>query len=245
MSNAHSVAAHGPAHDNVDRAELERFARLASTWWDRDGPMKPLHDLNPVRLDFVARQASLQGATVLDVGCGGGLLSEAMAGAGADVTALDLAEPLLEVARLHASAGNVRVDYRAEPVERHADTHEGRYDIVTCMEMIEHVPDPAAIVAACAKALKPGGVLCISTLNRTPKAFALAIVGAEYVMGLLPRGTHEYAKFIKPSELHAWCRAIGLAVADLQGLHYDPLRRKAWLGRDVGVNYLIGARKLP
>ena len=243
MTTSNAVTVEPEDRANADRAELERFARLASTWWDRDGPMKPLHDLNPVRLDFIATQAPLSGARVLDVGCGGGLLSEAMAKAGANVTALDLAEPLLDVARLHASAGDVRVDYRAEPVESHAAAHEGCYDIVACMEMIEHVPDPSAIITACAAALKPGGVLCVSTLNRTPKAFALAIVGAEYLMGLLPRGTHEYAKFIKPSELHGWCRAAGLEIADLRGLHYDPLRRKAWLGRDVGVNYLIAARK--
>jgi 2-polyprenyl-6-hydroxyphenyl methylase/3-demethylubiquinone-9 3-methyltransferase len=236
-------AAAAPAARNADPAELERFARLAASWWDREGPMRPLHDLNPARLEFVARQTALAGASALDVGCGGGLLSEALARAGAGVVALDLAPALLEVARLHAAEQRLPVRYLLEPVEAHAAAQPGAYDVVTCMEMLEHVPDPGAVVAACARALRPGGVLCASTLNRTAKAFALAIVGAEYLLGLLPRGTHEYARFIRPSELAGWCRAAGLEVVDLAGLHYDPLRRRARLGADVGVNYLIAARR--
>lgn len=228
---------------NADRAELDRFARLAAGWWDRDGPMRPLHDLNPVRLAFIDRQRPLPGARALDVGCGGGLLSEAMARAGAQVSALDLAEPLLDVARLHAGDEGLRIDFRAEPVEQHAMTHGGTYDVIACMEMIEHVPDPAAIVAACAQALKPGGVLCLSTLNRTLKSFAQAIVGAEYLLGLLPRGTHEYERFIRPAELAGWCRGAGLEVIDLAGLSYNPFLRRAGLVKDVGVNYLMAARK--
>lgn len=230
---------------NADSAELERFGRLAAGWWDPEGPMKPLHDLNPVRLTFVQQHAALDQVDALDVGCGGGLLSEAMARAGARVTGLDLAAPLLDVAHLHASANGLAIDYRLQPVEDHARDHAGRYDLVTCMEMLEHVPEPAAIIAACASLLKPGGVLCVSTLNRTAKAFALGIVAAEYVLGLLPRGTHEYAKFIRPSELDRWARAAGLELLDLRGLAYDPLCRRARLVDNVGINYLMALRKSP
>ncbi len=242
MSAAAAVG-HAADNGNVDSAELERFGALAATWWDPEGPMKPLHDLNPVRLAFVQQHAALAGVDALDVGCGGGLLSEAMARAGARVTALDLAAPLLDVAQLHASANGWVIDYRRQPVEAHAAENAGRYDVVTCMEMLEHVPDPAAIVTACADLLKPGGVLCVSTLNRTAKAFALGIVAAEYVLGLLPRGTHEYAKFIRPSELDRWARAAGLELLDLRGLRYDPLRRRASLADDVDINYLMALRK--
>lgn len=233
---------------NADRSELDRFARLAASWWDREGPMRPLHDLNPVRAEFVAMQTrsagfALAGASVLDVGCGGGLLAEALARQGAQVTALDLAAPLIDVARLHAGAEGLRIDYRVEPVEVHADQRPARYDAVTCMEMLEHVPDPAAVVAACAMALRPGGLFLASTLNRTAKAFALAIFGAEYLLRLLPRGTHEYGKFIRPSELDIWCRAADLELVALTGLHYQPLTRRARLSADVGVNYLLAARK--
>ena len=230
--------------ENFRQAELDKFAALASRWWDPDGPQKPLHALNPVRLDYVAARASLRGAQVLDVGCGGGLLSEAMASAGAKVTAIDLADELVKVARLHALESGVEVDYQVQPVEALAAARPGSFDVVTCMEMLEHVPDPAAILQACATLLKPGGLLFVSTLNRTPQAFALAIVGAEYVARLLPRGTHRYEDFIKPSELRAWLRGAGLQLEDVSGMIYEPWRNAARLSRRTGVNYLAAARKL-
>ena len=228
---------------NVHPAEIEKFNDLAHRWWDPDGESRPLHDLNPVRLSYVRDRVALQGAPVLDVGCGGGLLSEALAREGAQVTAIDLAPDLLQVARLHLHEVDLQVDYRETSVEALAAEMPGKFAAVTCMEMLEHVPDPASVIAACARLLQPGGRLFVSTLNRTPQAFALAIVGAEYVMRLLPRGTHSYAQFIKPSELGAWLRAAGLELEDVSGLHYEPFTRKAWTGAGTAVNYLACAKK--
>ena len=231
------------AGSNFRQEELDRFASLANRWWDPDGPQKPLHALNPARLDYVSARLPLRGARVLDVGCGGGLLSEALARAGADVVAIDLAPELVKVARLHGLESGVRVDYRVQPVEALAEAEAGTFDAVTCMEMLEHVPDPAAILRACAAALKPGGRLFVSTLNRTPAAFALAIVGAEYIARLLPTGTHRYSEFIRPSELAAWLREAGLALEDVSGLIYEPWRNAARIGSRTDVNYLACAVK--
>lgn len=231
------------ASPNADQAELDKFGALANRWWDPAGPQGPLHVLNPVRLGYVADRQPLSGANVLDVGCGGGLLSEALAAAGARVTAADLAPELIEVARLHLLESGLRVDYRPVSAEALADEAPGTFDAITCMEMLEHVPDPSAIIDACARLLRPGGRLFLSTLNRTPKAFALAVVGAEYIARLLPRGTHSYAKFIRPSELGAWLRAAGLELEDVSGLAYDPLRKHASLSGSTSVNYLACARK--
>ena len=228
---------------NVNPAEIGKFNDLAHRWWDPNGESRPLHDLNPVRLAYVKSRTALSGAAVLDVGCGGGLLSEALAREGAQVTAIDLAPDLLAVARLHLHESEVAVDYRQVSVEELAVERPASFEAVTCMEMLEHVPDPASVIAACAALLKPGGRLFVSTLNRTPQAFALAIVGAEYVMRLLPRGTHSYAQFIKPSELGAWLRAAGLELEDVTGLHYEPFTRKAWTGPGTAVNYLACAKK--
>ena len=229
--------------DNFSQAELDKFGALASRWWDPQGPQKALHALNPPRLAYVAERVALAGAQVLDVGCGGGLLSEALAGEGAQVTAIDLAPELIKVAGLHALESGARVDYRLQSVESLATEMQGQFDAVTCMEMLEHVPDPGAIIAACAQLLKPGGRLVLSTLNRTPAAFALAIVGAEYVARLLPKGTHRYRDFIKPSELGAWLRAAGLQLEDVSGLKYEPWRNTARRTSRTDINYLACARK--
>jgi 2-polyprenyl-6-hydroxyphenyl methylase/3-demethylubiquinone-9 3-methyltransferase len=228
---------------NYSQAELDKFGALANRWWDPNGPQRPLHELNPPRLGYVRDRVPLQGARVLDVGCGGGLLSEALAREGASVTALDLAPELVEIARLHLFESKLQVDYRLQSVESLAAEMPGSFDAITCMEMLEHVPDPGAVLAACATLLKPGGRLFLSTLNRTPVAFAVAIVGAEYVAGLLPRGTHSYASFIKPSELATWLREAGLQLEDVSGLAYDPIRHRAWVGKRTDINYLACALK--
>ena len=229
--------------NNFSQAELDKFGALAQRWWDPQGPQKALHALNPARLGYVAERTPLRGASVLDVGCGGGLLSEALAGEGARVTAIDLAPDLLKIARLHKLESGVEVDYRQSSVEALAAQQPASYDAITCMEMLEHVPDPASVLAACATLLKPGGRLFVSTLNRTPAAFALAIVGAEYIARLLPTGTHQYRDFIKPSELAAWLRAGGLELEDVSGLMYEPWRNAARVVARTDVNYLACARK--
>ena len=231
------------ADSNFSQAELDKFDELAQRWWDPDGPQKALHALNPARLGYVAGRVALRGAHVLDVGCGGGLLSEAMAKAGATVTGIDLAPNLLKVARLHGLESGVKVDYREVSVESLAEAMPAAFEAITCMEMLEHVPDPPAIIRACATLLKPGARLFLSTLNRTPAAFALAIIGAEYVARLLPRGTHQYRDFIKPSELAAWLRDAGLELEDVSGLIYEPWRNAARLSSRTEVNYLACARK--
>ena len=238
-----TVAPSAEPQPNFRQSELDKFAALANRWWDPKGPQKALHALNPVRLGYVADRVALAGAKVLDVGCGGGLLSEALARAGADVTAIDLADDLVKVARLHGLESGVKVDYRVQPVEALATEQPGAFDAITCMEMLEHVPDPGAILAACATLLKPGGRLFVSTLNRTPAAFALAIVGAEYLARLLPKGTHQYRDFIRPSELGAWLRECGLQLEDVSGLMYEPWRDAARLSSRTEVNYLACALK--
>jgi 2-polyprenyl-6-hydroxyphenyl methylase/3-demethylubiquinone-9 3-methyltransferase len=228
---------------NVDAGEIARFQSAASRWWDPEGEMRPLHDLNPLRLEYVERCGPLAGRTVVDVGCGGGLLSEAMARKGARVTGLDLADELLGVARLHALDAGVSVDYRHEAAETHAAGHAGRYDVVTCMEMLEHVPDPASVIEALAALARPGAHVFVSTLNRTPRAYVMAVLGAEYLLRLLPTGTHTYDKFIRPSELAAWARDAGLVEVDIAGLNYDPFSRSARLTDDAAVNYIMHFRK--
>jgi 2-polyprenyl-6-hydroxyphenyl methylase / 3-demethylubiquinone-9 3-methyltransferase len=228
---------------NVDAAELEKFALLAHRWWDPNSEFKPLHEINPLRLDYIDRIAGLAGKRVLDVGCGGGILSESMAGRGAVVTGIDLGEKALKVAQLHKLESGADVSYQLISVETLAEQQPECFDMVTCMEMLEHVPDPAAIVRACAKLVKPGGRVFFSTLNRNPKSYLYAVIGAEYVLKMLPKGTHEYGKFIKPSELSSWCRQAGLDVMGIVGMSYNPLSKRYSLNTDVSVNYLIHAAK--
>ena len=228
---------------NADPIELEKFSQLAHKWWDPNSEFKPLHEINPLRLGYIDRIAQLSGKTVLDVGCGGGILTESMAGLGAKVTGIDLADKSLQVAKLHLLESGKQVEYRKVAVEELADERPAHYDVVTCMEMLEHVPDPAAVVAACAKLAKPDGHVFFSSLNRNPKSYLFAIIGAEYALKLLPRGTHDYAKFIKPSELAQWCRDGGLTVTDIAGMTYNPLNKAYSLASDTSVNYLVACRK--
>jgi 2-polyprenyl-6-hydroxyphenyl methylase / 3-demethylubiquinone-9 3-methyltransferase len=229
---------------NADPQELAKFSDLAHRWWDVDGEFRPLHQINPLRLDWIARHCPLGGARVLDVGCGGGILADAMARRGADVLGIDLADKPLKVAQLHALEGEpASVSYRLVAAEDLAREMPGQFDAVTCMEMLEHVPDPASVVQACAALAKPGGAVFFSTIHRNPKAFLFAIVGAEYVLSLLPKGTHEYARFIRPSELARWCREAGLELTDTRGMEYNPLTRRYRLSGDTSVNYLMACRK--
>ena len=229
---------------NADPAELAKFSDLAHRWWDKEGEFRPLHDINPARLDWINGLSPLAGASVLDVGCGGGILADAMARSGAAVTGIDLAAKALRVAQLHAlEAQTVGVTYREISAEGLAAEQAGSFDTVTCMEMLEHVPDPASVVRACASLVKPGGWVYFSTLNRSPKSFLFAIVGAEYFLNLLPRGTHDYAKLIRPSELATYCRAAGLELQHTRGMAYNPLTRRTRLNDDASVNYLFATRK--
>jgi 2-polyprenyl-6-hydroxyphenyl methylase/3-demethylubiquinone-9 3-methyltransferase len=228
---------------NIDAGERKKFDSVASGWWDPDGPFRPLHELNPARLKFIADRAELSGAKVVDVGCGGGILAESLARKGAEVTGIDVAPRVLATALLHLHESGLNVDYREVTVEDLASESPGSFDVVTCMEMLEHVPDPASIIQSVQRLLKPGGHGFFSTLNRTPLAFALGIVGAEHIARLLPRGTHRYDRFIRPSELSAWSRRAGLEVLDIVGLHYNPITRSVMLGGNVQVNYLLHAVK--
>jgi len=230
---------------NVDPAELEKFSQLASRWWDPQGEFRPLHEINPLRLQWIDERAGLAGKRVLDVGCGGGILAEAMAARGAQVTGIDLGEKSLRVAQLHLLSSKASVVYEEASAEQFAEAHAGEFDVVTCMEMLEHVPSPSSAVAACARLARPGGHVFFSTINRNPKSYLFAVIGAEYVLRLLPRGTHDYARFIKPSELSRWARAAGLRTVELTGMTYNPLTRRYRLEDDCDVNYLLRCVREP
>ncbi len=229
---------------NADQAELDKFGELAHRWWDPNSEFKPLHDINPLRLDWIDACIGLAGKRILDVGCGGGLLSEGMAVRGANVTGIDLSEKPLGVAKLHLLESGQQVDYRKISVEQLADEMPGAFDAVTCLEMLEHVPNPSSVVTACARLVKPGGQVFLSTLNRNPKSYLLAVVGAEYILGMLPKGTHDYAKFIKPSELSRWAKLANLEPDEIVGMSYNPLTKKYSLGHDSSVNYLMRATRI-
>lgn len=228
---------------NASRDEIDKFDAVASRWWDPESEFKPLHQINPLRLAFVREQIELRGRRALDVGCGGGILTESLAQHGTRTTGIDLSPGAIEVARLHALESGLEIDYQQRSAEALAAAQPAAFDLVTCMELLEHVPDPASVVAACAQLVRPGGVVVFSTLNRNPRAFLLAIVGAEYLLGMLPRGTHSYAKFIRPSELDRWARRSGLRQRDQRGMHYNPLSRSFHLTEDVSVNYLMAYRR--
>ena len=229
--------------ENIDHAEIAKFEQLAHRWWDPEGDFKPLHDINPLRLGYIMSKTSLQGVDAVDVGCGGGILAESMARAGARVTGTDMADGPLSVARLHAMESGTQVEYRRTTAEALAESHAGRYKVVTCLEMLEHVPDIRSVVSACAELCTPGGNLFFSTINRHPKAYALAVLGAEYVLGLLPKGTHDYEKFITPAELCDAARGADLTVQEIRGMSYNPFTRAAGLTSDVKVNYLLHATR--
>lgn len=231
------------ARQNVDAAEVAKFDALASRWWDPDGDFRPLHEINPLRLDWIRQQVDLDNSRALDVGCGGGILAESLDASGADVTGIDMAEGPLAVARLHQIESGTDVTYRQATAEELAAEQPGQYDLVACLEMLEHVPDPARVIAAVAELVRPGGDVFFSTINRSPKSFLFAIVGAEYVLKLLPAGTHEYRKFIRPSELESWARTAGLELRSSIGMHYNPLTQEYSLGPDLGVNYLMYFRR--
>jgi len=226
-------------NDNVDPAELAKFDSLASRWWDSEGEFKSLHDINPLRLDWIRQHVDLSGCRAVDIGCGGGILAESMSAANATVTGIDMAEGPLSVARLHQVESGATVDYRRSTAEELAANEAGQYDVVTCLEMLEHVPDPSKVIASCATLVRPGGHIFFSTINRNPKSFLFAIVGAEYVLKLLPSGTHEYEKFIRPSELEAWARSSTLDLVASIGMHYNPITKEYSLGPNLDVNYLM------
>ncbi len=227
---------------NVDDNEINKFNKLSSTWWDEDGPMWPLHKINPLRLSFILKNCEIKNKKVLDIGCGGGILTESLAKNDAIATGLDLAQDSIKIAQQHAAKNNLNIDYICENLEKFAENNQQSFDVITCMEMLEHVPDPTKIINLCQQILKPGGSLFVSTINRNPKAFLFAVVGAEYILSLLPRGTHEYGKFIKPSELNKWLRDNKLKTRETLGLHYNPFNKTFFTSDDISVNYMLYAK---